>query len=1624
MYSSAHSNINLISGQPDPQTGLYSFSYPIGNFLSSYGFGPSISLQLTFSSLTALRPLSAPDENPLMLGAGWQVNLTQYSNVTERLSLGKGQSYVRLGETEGEWSLDYALKDIRVIEDSENIYVYHKDGTLETLTFINDSHDVAYVSTIRNAAGRTVYFDYTFKNGVNLLSALRDEEITLLEVTYGDGMTTFTSYPGTGGEAVSTVYYGESIYKIVSPLGEETSFYYKTFEQNGYRGYLITQVNYADGSQETVYYDNRLDLPLGAPINYQPSLSQHVRTNASENPDIITDFNFGEGEDGDFNYWGNNSGVDWNDNRDTLAEYGGSYAYQCSTVCGDKRTRYRFNKFHQLFEQIETTDDIHIKTTRMTYFGNDTLPQSLQTDVRYLLMSSTLMEVTAPEGTRTFEQTFDYDEWGNLLAQTEVSGVMHRLSYYPPEGEGNSCPAHPFGFSSFPREKVAVSADGLFEKHYDLSYKAIPSADGTFDNVRLSSVVYGDDTFSLSYFEPGDTGGIQGELKRLSTLVDGITTFIDMHYAQGDDSLQQTRTLTGADGLSARQHNTTSRWTGDILSETDLEDVVTAYSYDLSGRLVARTHASGTDYESTVTVVYDNLPDVTDLPDGLLRVGKRVQVRTPSGVTHVYVDGEQRSLFIYKKDEHGSMKKVAESRYDEQGRLLSKAVWDHVYSESATEPLYDCINRVQYTYGVWGEVTRETYHDGTVRDKEVDPVAMTVRESLSNGEHRLSGRLTRLDLFGNPVSQVRLAVDGEAYSETTLTYDGFGNRQSVTTPTGRTTCVEERDKFDRPLSVIDYDGSRHDFRYLNGSIGAMLVSINTLPGSNFSKETSVTRGIQSYDGLRRIVDRSVNGISREYEYTGSSRVPSSMTNGRGQRISVDFIPEIGALSSVEIASDIQQYSYATQDGSEVPPGVLLGASNGNGSYAYEYSPEGRLKKATQSSPGGATSEVETTQYLLTGGPLERQAADRVIGSKLDNWGRLAASRDGDIQTKVERDDFGRIETIKAYQEGELKQKTTIIYDDYNREVQRVTASPYQEGIFSIDSEYDKEDRLIHKHTLAGSLTLEESYEYDEKSRLVIYRTGEGTSDDMLPCNECGRPITGQSFDYDGLDNLTRLVTAFPSGESDTAVFHYDVQRLTHITHSLTEGSNAYPAEVSLTYDEDGNLTGVEAGGTVTLAHNELGQLIQYNETAYYYDALGRLQQAGESYRYYLDDTVITEDSEDTSVDHVRHAALPVAERQSGQARWLVADSKMSVIAVTSPKGNNCIAYTPSGEGGNTTSIGFNGELKDPASGGYLLGNGTRLYLPMLGCFTSTDSLSPFSAGGLNPYRYCSGDPVNLADSSGHMGEGSTVAGIFGIVAGILSILFTIATGGASLSITAMVGIGLETAGVVASAANLARGAGSSAQTQLLMEGSEQNSGMSVGEAIGIAVGVLAVLAGAGAGMVKWRKTRAWRSRHTSLNRNSKGLLENTHIGDRSGVEQSVYRLDHSTPEEIRLNGFRASQDFGAIPKAIDGDALIVAETLNGVEQYHKIGGGQGHIYRIRSEGIRGFSLNQNIEHNLNDLKVHLDLDLDESINPYIDRADLMEEAHIELETVNRERHSRVKYMGPLNILNDMPDVLK
>lgn len=168
---------------------------------------------------------------------------------------------------------------------------------------------------------------------------------------------------------------------------------------------------------------------------------------------------------------------------------------------------------------------------------------------------------------------------------------------------------------------------------------------------------------------------------------------------------------------------------------------------------------------------------------------------------------------------------------------------------------------------------------------------------------------------------------------------------------------------------------------------------------------------------------------------------------------------------------------------------------------------------------------------------------------------------------------------------------------------------------------------------------------------------------------------------------------------------------------------------------------------------------------YHYDALDRLtavDRAGQEslQRFYCRDHLVSELQGASSQSVLRHGtqllALQAGEVDDLNCQLLTTDQQRSVLQVTDAAGSVQQAYAPYGnrrvEGGSGSLLGFTGETVDSVTGHYLLGNGHRGFNPLLMRFNSPDRFSPFGRGGLNPYAYCMGNPVNFSDPTGRAGE--------------------------------------------------------------------------------------------------------------------------------------------------------------------------------------------------------------------------------------------------------------------------------
>lgn len=104
-------------------------------------------------------------------------------------------------------------------------------------------------------------------------------------------------------------------------------------------------------------------------------------------------------------------------------------------------------------------------------------------------------------------------------------------------------------------------------------------------------------------------------------------------------------------------------------------------------------------------------------------------------------------------------------------------------------------------------------------------------------------------------------------------------------------------------------------------------------------------------------------------------------------------------------------------------------------------------------------------------------------------------------------------------------------------------------------------------------------------------------------------------------------------------------------------------------------------------------------------------------------------------------------------KLLAGDHAQSIIFAQSGMGRKEIQYSPYGHRKELEAAprtGFIGQYCESDLGWYFLGNGYRVYNPVIMRFHSPDvGFSPFGRGGINNYTYVTGNPIGRHDRSGH-----------------------------------------------------------------------------------------------------------------------------------------------------------------------------------------------------------------------------------------------------------------------------------
>ncbi|WP_066947618.1 RHS repeat-associated core domain-containing protein [Streptomyces lushanensis] len=1361
---------SAVSGGVDPRTGLFTVRIALGDLVGNGNLGPSLPLEMSYS------PLSGADAG---FGQGVSLGLTAFDTDDQVLALSTGARY-KVQETGDEVILKQnKLDTVHVAKDEDqDVYrITHKSGDVEILTGPGNAFALKVPTALLTPAGRRLTLTWDFTGPQPRLTQVDDESDTLLTVVHGDSKATLSVLPGQAEGYDVELWFQNGLLGSVRHfgLGQDGplvwSFTYDSQGQQGEWGPWITGVAVPGGMSETVTYRNDgqgHQFPDSAGLPPLPYVHRFVRTPGGGQPPIEVTYDYT-----DNNFLGGNSGVSWDPDRDnlyddTLSSY--TYGSTESRVCGDRTTTI-----------TRVYDQYHLQTRETAQQNGSS--RSLEIDY-YAVVGQTFAEQPAQfqlPKTRTVTWTdaqgrsrsevteTSFDSAGNPQSRTGPDGIRTDWEYYPADGSGGDCPPDPNGFTRLLAAVTRTPPGTDFDAPaHRTSYRYAAYTD--LPDPRVSTAVlkseeshHGDDLLlarkTFAYSTSGaESGRITGLVETAYPDGDGGASYTATHsfaFSARQDALVQSHTFTSHDDLTVTRSQTRSRFTGRLRSATDPQGNVTTVTHDGLGRVLTRTVNPGTLHEAEESYAYitdGEAPFVVTFTDAL---GNQLRES---------LDGAGRPVRWERKDidGDGAWYTVRTLGYDEQGRTSSVSELDHVRDGGQVE-----LTRT-LSYDDWGRLSTTTFNDGAVELTRTDPVRLTTTsQQLGGGAPATGTVVTTYNSWGEAVSAERFDLTGASAGRQTWECDGWGRQRRETDAAGNTTRYDY-DARGRLVTTTLPDGTQVSRDYAPSSPDALVTGI-AVNGASY--------GTQTFDGLGRLTTSNSGGRSWDYDYTrAADPLPSSVITPDLLN-SHQFVPELdNALSQVQAGSLTQVFTRDPVSGS------LTNARSGDATTVCDYYPSGRPRTETTKLSG---QPDRTTSWSYTVGGLQ-QSCTGVDGTTQqitrDTYGRVSAVADPAVQVSLTYDTIGRPATwvAKDTQSGQTL-TTSLTRDDFGREVER-TVTDSQGVSWTLTQTWQPDDLLGGRTFSRGGTTLrEESFTYTSRNQLATY----DCAGQAPPLDERGNAVTRQTFGYDAYGNVTRCRSEFSDG-SDTATYLFenasDPCQLTGITHTHP----SFPSRIDLGYDEAGRLTTDDAGRTLT--YDALGRLQSVGSASRYgYDPLNRLltqtTDGSTSVLYYQWESLASVIEGDRSTRLLQLEQAYVAQRREGaQAETLLlgSDGKGTVLVTGAGQQREEYSRTPYGDrpAGVTSSVlGFDGERTDPALGWYHLGNGYRPYHPGMMRFTAPDELSPFGAGGINPYAYCLGDPVNRVDPSGHL---SWMAWL-GIGLGIAGLALAVVTAGASIA---------------------------------------------------------------------------------------------------------------------------------------------------------------------------------------------------------------------------------------------------
>ncbi|WP_411565073.1 RHS repeat-associated core domain-containing protein [Pseudomonas shirazensis] len=561
---------------------------------------------------------------------------------------------------------------------------------------------------------------------------------------------------------------------------------------------------------------------------------------------------------------------------------------------------------------------------------------------------------------------------------------------------------------------------------------------------------------------------------------------------------------------------------------------------------------------------------------------------------------------------------------------------------------------------------------------------------------------------------------------------------------------------------------------------------------HFSAPVELAR--QAFDGLGRQLTVTVGGRTTGFDYKPGQLPPEANVLADGKRVAFTYEPALDnqLLSIAPAGEPANAFTFH--------PDLALPASSSGplGTLAMAYSPAGKALEDTWSVDGKA--HTTTWRHTLNGlrqGLVDSHGSDHRY--EYDRFGRLEKHVQDDVSTAFTFDTFSRVETVTTTDASNTLVQT-LTYDSLGREHTRTFTVTTAGSTRTCKQTllYSELDQVVNRVWEDGSSKGQETFDYDNRGRLILY-----TADPAIAAEDpFGNRVTKQVFCFNGLDGYKQVDSTFAGGGTDTAVFSYAAEDLTQVK-TITHSHSSWPASITLDYDACGRVIADSLGRQLTWDAQDRLTRVQYNGQTcdYRYDPSGNLTDrilgTTLTRSFYSGGLLTHEQTGSDVLQRIGDASTLFAlNRITADVRTVTllgcdAQGSVRLEADNSVRSRHYTAHGAEPEDPANGPYGYAGERREPLTGWYIPG-GYRPYDPIVMGFLSPDSESPFGRGGLNPYAYCGGDPVNRIDPDGHAWWKWLVAGV-GLVLGAVAVVASFGTAAPAVAAIAAGGIGALTA---------------------------------------------------------------------------------------------------------------------------------------------------------------------------------------------------------------------------------------